>query len=239
MITHLLLIAVLVYVTKRLVELVILIQQWLTRSLKPGPEKPPSGDGSSTAASDNAPAESTPSLPGVYAVHHDLRPGSQRSELMVTATPEVLPEVFLDLVEKMGEQIVLTLGENLPGEKAGQIISFAPLMDSRQLQALLSEFADVINRRQALEVTVHNTEKCCYLALTANKSIVVEACNAAPYIAALQRRGLREVQVGKLEDRRPHAAAPEKGEVPEERLAQLKQRLAISSSYFSAPLWVN
>jgi hypothetical protein len=239
MISHILLIVFLIYVGKRLMELLILIWQWLSRQINPAPEEPPSGQGDGAAGTDHVSAESSPQLPGYYAINHDLRRGSQRSELVVAATPEVLPEVFLDLLEKLGGQMVLTLGENLPGENAGHIISFTPPMDARKLQAHLAEYADILNRLHAIEVTVHNTEKCCYLMLQADKSIVLEACNAAPYVAALQRRGLREVQTGHFDAIRAHTATREESENPEERLAQLKQRLEISSSYVSMPSWAN
>lgn len=178
-------------------------------------------------------------FPGVYAVNHDLRRGSQRSALMITATPELLPEVFLDLVEKLGEKIVLVLDEKLPLEKPLQMLSFTPPLETRQLQTSLAEFADVINCQHAIEVTAQNADKCCYMTLRPDKSIVVEACNATPFIAALERRGLQQVQSNQLKHQLPAQNAANGHEHFEDRLAQLKQRLEISSCYVAALSWVN
>ncbi|MCI0691917.1 hypothetical protein L0337_07915 [candidate division KSB1 bacterium] len=178
-------------------------------------------------------------MPGVYTVNHDLRRGSQRSALMITATPETLPEVFLDLVEKLGEKIVLVLDEKLPFEKPLQMLSFTPPLEARQLQTSLAEFADVLNCRQAIEVTAQNADKCCYMTLRPDKSIVVEACNATPFISALERRGLRRVQSNQLNHQLPSQNAADGHELFEDRLAQLKQRLEISSCYVAGLSWVN
>lgn len=191
------------------------------------------------AASNVDESESTAPLPGVYAVKHDLRRGSQRSALMITAAPETLPEVFLDLVEKLGEKIVLVLDEKLPFEEPLQMLSFTPPLEARQLQTSLAEFADIINSRQALEVTAQNADKCCYMTLKPDKSIVVEACNATPFIAALERRGLRQVRKDQLDQHWPPQNVANHNDVSEDRLAQLKQRLAISSCYVSSLSWVN
>jgi hypothetical protein len=240
MISHLLLFVVLIYLAKRIIELVILVLQRVSRQLNPDSDKPSGGGAGSSTSFDKAPGKQAPLLPGVYAVNHDQRRGSHRSALMIAAAPEVLPEVLVDLVEKLGEQIVLILGERLPGEKSDRrIISFTPLLDARQVQTLLAEYADVINRLNAIEVTAQNMEKCCYLTLNLDKSIVLEACNAAPYITALQRRGFREVQTDKFDANRHHGARLKESEVPEDRLAQFKQRLEISSSYLSGQRWVN
>lgn len=204
-----------------------------------------------TAAFDSSKADSLPtaseaiesepisSLPGVYVVNHDVRRGSQRSALMITATPETLPEVFLDLVEKLGERIILVLDEKLPLEKPLQMLSFTPPLEARQLQTSLAEFADVLNCRYAIEVTAQNADKCCYMTLKPDKSIVVEACNATPFIAALERRGLRQVHAEQLNHQRPPQNAMEGHELLEDRLAQFKQRLEISSCYVPGLSWVN
>ncbi len=178
-------------------------------------------------------------LPGVYVVNHDVRRGSQRSALMITAAPETLPEVFLDLVEKLGERIILVLDEKLPLEKPLQMLSFTPPLETRQLQTSLAEFADVLNCRYAIEVTAQNADKCCYMTLKPDKSIVVEACNATPFIAALERRGLRQVHAEQLNHQWPSQNAMEGHELFEDRLAQLKQRLEISSCYVPGLSWVN
>ncbi|MGH7451686.1 MAG: hypothetical protein ACRENG_10100 [bacterium] len=178
-------------------------------------------------------------LPGVYVISHDLRRGSHRSALMITATPEMLPEIFLDLVEKLGEKIVLVLDEKLPLEKPLQMLSFTAPLEARQLQTSLAEFADVINCRHAIEVTAQNADKCCYMTLKPDKSIVVEACNATPFIAALERRGLRQVQSNQLNHQWPPQNAADGHELFEDRLAQLKQRLEISSCYVPGLSWVN
>jgi hypothetical protein len=193
----------------------------------------------SPADADASEHEPISPLPGVYAVNHDVRRGSQRSALMITATPETLPEVFLDLVERLGEKIVLVLDEKLPLEKPLQMLSFTPPLEARQLQTSLAEFADVINCRHAIEVTAQNADKCCYMTLKPDKSIVVEACNATPFIAALERRGLRQVQSNQLNHHWPSQNAADGHELFEDRLAQLKQRLEISSCYVPAPSWVN
>jgi hypothetical protein len=212
---------------------------WLVRQIQQ-PAEPlgePEADLSPTAGA--LEAEPISPLPGVYAVHHDMRRGSQRSALMITVTPETLPEVFLDLVEKLGEKIVLVLDEKLPLEKPLQMLSFTPPLEARQLQTSLAEFADVINCRQAFEVTAQNADKCCYMTLKPDKSIVVEACNATPYIAALERRGLRQVQKDQLDHQWPTQNAADGHELFEDRLAQLKQRLEISSCYVAGLSWVN
>jgi hypothetical protein len=178
-------------------------------------------------------------FPSVYAVNHDLRRGSQRSALMITATPELLPEVFLDLVEKLGEKIVLVLDEKLPFEKPLQMLSFTAPLETRQLQTSLAEFADVLNCREAIEVTAQNADKCCYMTLKPDKSILVEACNATPFIAALERRGLRRVQSNQLNHQWPPQNAADGHELFEDRLAQFKQRLEISSCYVPGLSWVN
>lgn len=178
-------------------------------------------------------------LPGVYAVNHDMRRGSQRSALLITATPETLPEVFLDLVEKLGERIILVLDEKLPLEKPLQMLSFTPPLEARHLQTSLAEFADVINCRHAIEVTAQNADKCCYMTLKPDKTIVVEACNATPFIAVLERRGLRQVQSHQLNHQWPPQNAVDGHELFEDRLAQLKQRLEISSCYVPGLSWVN
>jgi hypothetical protein len=183
--------------------------------------------------------EAIPPLPGVYAVNHDMRRGSQRSALMITAAPEMLPEVFLDLVEKLGEKIVLVLDEKLPLEKPLQMLSFTPPLEARQLQTSLAEFADVLNCREAIEVTAQNADKCCYMTLKPNKSIFVEACNATPFIAALERRGLRRVQSNQLKHELPSQNTTDGHELFEDRLAQFKQRLEISSCYVAALSWLN
>jgi hypothetical protein len=168
-----------------------------------------------------------------------LRRGSQRSALMITATPEMLLEIFLDLVEKLGEKIVLVLDEKLPLEKPLQMLSFTPPLEVRQLQTSLAEFADVINCRHAIEVTAQNADKCCYMTLKPDKSIVVEACNATPFITALERRGLRQVQSNQLNHQSPPQKVADGHELFEDRLAQFKQRLEISSCYVPALSWVN
>jgi hypothetical protein len=193
----------------------------------------------SPTASDSPANEPLSLLPGVYTVNHDSRRGSQRSALMIMATPEMLPEVFLDLVEKLGEKIVLVLDEKLPFEKPLQMLSFTPPLEARQLQTSLAEFADVINCRHAIEVTAQNADKCCYMTLKPDKSIVVEACNATPFIAALERRGLRQVQSNQLNHQWPPQNAADGHELFEDRLAQLKQRLEISSCYVPGLSWVN
>ncbi len=193
----------------------------------------------SPTASDAPESEPILPLPGVYAVKHDSRRGSQRSALMIMATPEMLPEVFLDLVEKLGEKIVLVLDEKLPFEKPLQMLSFTPPLEARQLQTSLAEFADVINCRHAIEVTAQNADKCCYMTLKPDKSIVVEACNATPFIAALERRGLRQVQSNQLNHQWPPQNAADGHELFEDRLAQFKQRLEISSCYVPGLSWVN
>jgi hypothetical protein len=159
---------------------------------------------------------------------------------MITATPETLPEVFLDLVEKLGERIILVLDEKLPLEKPLQMLSFTPPLEARQLQTSLAEFADVLNCRQAFEVTAQNADKCCCITLKPDKSIVVEACNAIPFIAALERRGLRRVQSNQLNHHQsPPQNVADGHEFFEDRLAQLKQRLEISSCYVPGLSWVN
>jgi hypothetical protein len=178
-------------------------------------------------------------LPGVYTITHDMRRGSQRSALMITATPEMLPEVFLDLMEKLGEKIILVLDEKLPLEKPLQMLSFTPPLEARQLQTSLAEFADVINCRYAIEVTAQNADKCCYMTLKPDKSIVVEACNATPFIAVLERRGLRQVHAEQLDHHLPLQSVADHDDVSEDRLAQLKQRLEISSCYVPGLSWVN
>jgi hypothetical protein len=239
MISHLLLVAVFILLVKRFVDLLVLIQRKLRRSGDSGYNGPPRGGSVGATAEKNRTESPSSPLPGVYAVNHDLRRGSQRSELMIAVDPELLPEIFLDLMEKLGEQIVLILGESRPGEKPDQLISFTPLLNARQVQELLAEFADVINHLGAIEVTAQNMEKCCYLTLNRDKSILLEACNATPYISVLQRRGLREVQAHKLDADRPHGHIFPESDVPEERLAQFKQRLEISSSYLPRQTWVN
>jgi hypothetical protein len=194
---------------------------------------------SSSTDSDASESEPISPLPGVYAVNHDVRRGSQRSALMITATPEMLPEVFLDLVEKLGEKIILVLDEKLPFEKPLQMLSFTPPLETRQLQTSLAEFADVINFRHAIEVTAQNADKCCYMTLKPDKSIVVEACNATPFIAVLERRGLRQVQSNQLNHQSPPQNAADGHELFEDRLAQFKQRLEISSCYVPSLSWVN
>ncbi|MGH7595994.1 MAG: hypothetical protein ACREOI_06550 [bacterium] len=195
--------------------------------------------GSSPIASDVPEDEPISPMPGVYAINHDLRRGSQRSALMITATPEMLPEVFLDLVEKLGEKIVLVLDEKLPLEKPLQMLSFTAPLETRQLQTSLAEFADVLNCRQAFEVTAQNADKCCYMTLRPDKSIVVEACNATPFIAVLERRGLRQVHSNQFNHQWPPQNAANGHELFEDRLAQLKQRLEISSCYVPGLSWVN
>jgi hypothetical protein len=213
---------------------------WIIRQL----QQPSESSGESEAdlpqaAADADENETISSLPGVYAVNHDLRRGSQRSALMITATPETLPEVFLDLVEKLGEKIVLVLDEKLPFEKPLQMLSFTPPFEARQLQTRLAEYADVLNCRQAIEVTAQNADKCCYMTLKPDKSIVVEACNATPFISALERRGLRQVKSDQLNHHWPRKNAAEGSDFFEDRLAQLKQRLEISSCYVPGLSWVN
>jgi hypothetical protein len=114
------------------------------------------------------------------------------------------------------------------------MLSFSQPIEARQLQTNLAEFADVINCLCAVEVTAQNTEKCCFLTLKMDKSIVVETCNAAPFIAALERRGLRRIQPDDW-----HHCASNENAISEERLAQLKQKLEISSCYVPNHAWVN
>jgi hypothetical protein len=213
---------------------------WIIRQFQQ-PAEPFGASKAGLSPVDSEAGENEPSLPlpGVYAVSHDLRRGSQRSALMITATPETLPEVFLDLVERLGEKIVLVLDEKLPLEKPLQMLSFTPPLEARQLQTSLAEFTDVINCRHAIEVTAQNADKCCYMTLKPDKSIVVEACNATPFIAALERRGLRRVQSNQLRHQWPPQNAADGHELFEDRLAQLKQRLEISSCYVPGLSWVN
>ncbi len=213
-----------------------IIKQFLRRTEVFGAYK---ADSSSTGSEDVSENEPISPMPGVYAVKHDVRRGSQRSALMITATPEMLPEVFLDLVEKLGEKIVLVLDEKLPFERPLQMLSFTPPLEARQLQTSLAEFADVINCRHAIEVTAQNADKCCYMTLRPDKSIVVEACNATPFIAALERRGLRQVQSNQINHQSAPQNAADGRELVEDRLAQLKQRLEISSCYVPGLSWVN
>ncbi|MDZ7292159.1 MAG: hypothetical protein ONB44_20525 [candidate division KSB1 bacterium] len=179
------------------------------------------------------------SLPGIFVVNPDPRWDNQRAELMILVTPELLPEVFLDLVEKLGEKIILVIDEKHPRGKSRQMLSFTQPLDARQLHANLAEFADVINRFPGMEVIAQNVEKCCYLMLKPDKSIVVGACNAAPYVIALERRGLCQVWTDLFDSQRQDRKAPGKNEISEERMAQFKQRLEISSCYVSRQSWIN
>jgi hypothetical protein len=138
------------------------------------------------------------------------------------------------LVERLGEKIVLILDEKPLHDQPAQMLSFTQPIEARQLQTSLAEFADVINCLRAVEVTAQNTEKCCYFTLKVDKSIVLETCNATPFIAALERRGLRRIQP----DDWQHCASNQK-EIAEERLAQLKQKLEISSCYVPNRAWTN
>jgi hypothetical protein len=179
-------------------------------------------------------SEPAPASPGVFAINYDQRRGSQRSALMIGAAPEFLLEIFFDLVERLGEKIVLILDEKPFQDKPLQMLSFTRPIDPQQLQMNLAEFADVINCLRAVEVTAQNTEKCCCFTLKMDKSIVLETCNATPFIAVLERRGLRRIQP----DDWQHCASNQK-EVSEERLAQLKQKLEISSCYVPNYAWLN
>ena len=240
MISRILFIVVMIYFVTRLYNLFRLIWQQLSRAGSSGPQKPTGGDSGGEATARNELVENTSSAPGRYVITHDLHRGSQRAELMITAAPEVLPEIFFDLVEKMGEQIILMVGEVLPGEQARQMISFSPLLKVSQLQTQLAEFADILNRLATIEMKIQNIDKCCHLILSTDKLMLLEVCNVAPYVAALQRRKFREVQADEFEVDLMHAQPPQKAKaVPEERLAQFKQRLEISASCFPAPSWLN
>jgi hypothetical protein len=240
MISNILLLIFFIYLAMRFVELLILLHKRLSRALKPGSEKPPSGDADRSGRPSNASSPPSSSLPGIYAVNYYLSRGGERSELMIAATPEILPEVFFDLVCNMGERIILTLGENLPGDNPRQMISFTPPLDSQQLEGLFADFADVIQQLYAIEMAVQNTEKCCHLTLNPDKSLILHACNATPYITALERRGLRKVETCQVNPHPHRGMTPNEREVIDEKMAQLKQKLEISSSIFCpAPSWIN
>jgi len=214
------------------------LMHWSDENLKFADIAHDAGESSEENRSNDA--TSTPSSSaGVYAINYDARRGSRRAELIISTAPELLPDVFLDLVERMGEQVVLTLGEKSTGALPGHLVSFTPLVKSHRLQTSLAEFADVLSQTPALSLTAQNQEKCCAVTLNPEKVIFLEACNVAQYREALERRGLSEVQANSFEHYHEQNAVSAMHEVSDERLSQLKQRLEISSSYLADRAWLN
>jgi len=167
-------------------------------------------------------------VPGVYLLRGRR---CQRSEIIVSTASRYLPGIFLDLVEELGEEVLLVLGEFLREGNLPPVISFCPPLESSELQVVLSEYDDVIKLHPGVEFYAQNIEKCCHLVLTPRKHIVLDACNPIPYLKALERRGLRQVeepQLALLPVESPGFASL----VDEIRLDELKHLLSARSSTF-------
>ncbi len=151
--------------------------------------------------------------------------------LIISPSRAALANVFLDVLGEMGGQVVVVMGENYGMPRP--LLSISPPVTANWLQALLANYADVLNQNHGVELSVQSVEKCCSLVLTPDKHIFMHVCDPTRYIRALESRGLREVaQIPVASPRRllQHASANAAEEV---RLDELKQFLSVNSSTFS------
>lgn len=151
--------------------------------------------------------------------------------LIISPSRAALANVFLDVLGEMGGQVVVVMGENYGMPRP--LLSISPPVTANWLQALLANYADVLNQNHGVELSVQSVEKCCSLVLTPDKHIFMHVCDPTRYIRALESRGLREVEhvpVASPRRKLQHASANPAEEV---RLDELKQYLSVNSSTFS------
>ncbi|NUO82547.1 hypothetical protein HUU05_20945 [candidate division KSB1 bacterium] len=151
--------------------------------------------------------------------------------LIIAPSRAALANVFLDVLGEMGGQVVVVMGENYGMPRP--LLSISPPVTANWLQALLANYADVLNKNHGVELSVQSVEKCCSLVLTPDKHIFMHVCDPTRYIRALESRGLREVEhmpVASPRRKLQHASASSAEEV---RLDELKQYLSVNSSTFS------
>ncbi len=156
--------------------------------------------------------------------------------LVISPARAAVANVFLDVLGEMGGQVVVVMGENL--ERPQPLLSISPPVTTHWLQALLTDYTDVLKQNHGVELSVQSVEKCCSAVLTPDKHIFMHVCDPARYIRTLECRGLREVEQMSIAPHvSPRALA---GPVEEVRLDELKQYLSVTSSTFSPrPEWLH
>lgn len=155
----------------------------------------------------------------------------QNGGLIITPSRTALAEVFLEVLGEMGGNVVVVMGEHL--DMSRPLLSISPPVAAPWLQNLFANYSDVLKQNHGVELSVQSVEKCCSVVLTPDKHIVMQACEPARYIRALESRGLREVrELPVVSVTRPgqHVRA---NTADESRLDELKQYLSVSSSLFT------
>lgn len=155
----------------------------------------------------------------------------QNGGLIITPSRTALAEVFLEVLGEMGGNVVVVMGEHL--DMSRPLLSISPPVAAPWLQNLFANYSDVLKQNHGVELSVKSVEKCCSVVLTPDKHIVMQACEPARYIRALESRGLREVrELPVVSVTRPgqHVRA---NTADESRLDELKQYLSVSSSLFT------